>query len=76
MIKGDSIYQVLLKHDFDLLRDNEEISTYMEKHLNGFLSEISSAIKGKNDFLGKDFIALLDSKKMFLSMYATRYLLY
>lgn len=63
MIKGDSIYQVLLKHDFDLICDNEEISTYMEKHLNDFLSEILSAIKGKNDFLGKDFIALLDSKK-------------
>ncbi len=56
MIKGDSIYQVLLKHDFDLFCDKKTISRYMEHHLGNYCSQIMDAMNAENDFLGADFI--------------------
>lgn len=56
MIKGDSIYQVLLKHDFDLFCDKKTISEYMEHHLKNYYSQIVDAMNVENDFLGVDFI--------------------
>lgn len=59
MIKGDSIYQVLLKHDFDLFCDKKTISGYMEHHLESYYSQIITAINEENGFLGGDFIEQL-----------------
>ena len=62
MIKSDKIYQVLLKHDFDLSRGNKSIVDFLSEHLSQYYAEIKCAIEGKNDFLGAFFIEMLKDK--------------
>lgn len=66
MIKDDRIYQVLLKHDFDLFRGEKGITEYISEHIAQYYDEIASAIKGKNEFLGDCFISLLKDELPFL----------
>ena len=40
MVKSDSIYQVLLKYDFDLFRGNKGIEEYLSEHLNQYFKDI------------------------------------
>ena len=67
MIKGDSIYQVLLRYDFDLMRSNEGIAEYINDHLNNYYSDMNEAISKKNEFLGPTFIDMLKEKMPLLS---------
>ena len=67
MIKGDSIYQVLLRYDFDLMRGNEGIAEYINDHLNKYYSDMNEAISKKNDFLGSTFIGMLKEKMPLLN---------
>lgn len=62
MIKSDSIYQVLLKYDFDLYRQDKGITEYMTDHLRQYYTDIVAATEGKNDFLGEAFVSLLKDK--------------
>ena len=66
MIKGDSIYQVLLKHDFDLFRGDKGIAEYMAGHLGKFYEDIVVATEGENPFLGDAFTNLLKQELEFL----------
>ncbi len=52
MIKDDSLYQVLLKHNFSLLKGNMCISDYLENHLKQYFSDVIQAKNGENKFLG------------------------
>ena len=67
MLKGDSIYQVLLRYDFDLMRGNEGIAEYINDHLNKYYSDMNEAISKKNDFLGSTFIGMLKEKMPLLN---------
>ncbi|MDO4811019.1 MAG: RES domain-containing protein [Eubacteriales bacterium] len=62
MIKDDRIYQVLLRHDFDLFRGNKEISEYLREHLDKYYNDISIAAKTDNSFLGGTFTNLIEGK--------------
>ncbi len=62
MVKDDAIYQVLLKHDFDLFRGDKGIADYLADHLSGYYRDIVTAIGGSNPFLGEDFIHLLSAE--------------
>lgn len=67
MIKGDALYKVLLKYDFDLYRGNEGICEYLKQHLNQFYTDVSFAITSRdNDFLGETFINMLNEKMLIL----------
>lgn len=48
MIKDDRIYQVLLKHNFDLFRGNKNITEYMREHCDQFYRDICDALQGDN----------------------------
>lgn len=50
MIKDDSLYQVLLKHNFSLFKGNMCISDYLENHLKQYCSDIIQAKNGENKF--------------------------
>ncbi len=63
MIKGDSIYQVLLKHDFDLRCGTEGITEFMSKHLQEYYNDIVTAMGEENEFLGREFLTVLDREK-------------
>lgn len=67
MIKSDSLYQVLLKYDFELIRGNEGISEYIYNHLKQYYNDIDDAISKKNDFLGETFVDMLKEKMPLLS---------
>lgn len=62
MVKSDSIYQVLLKYDFDLFRGNKGIEEYLSEHLNQYFKDIVDATEGNNSFLGEDFVGLLKNE--------------
>ena len=47
MIKDDSLYQVLLKHNFSLLKGNMCISDYLENHLKQYFSDVFQAKNGE-----------------------------
>lgn len=55
MYKGDQLFQVLLKYDFDLNRNGHDVPTYLEEHFEKYLREIESASSGTNPFLGVEF---------------------
>lgn len=59
MYKNDSLYQVLLKYDFDLFRGNKGITEYMKAHLKQYYRDIFSASNDENPFLGEGFVTLL-----------------
>lgn len=59
MIKGDAIYQVLLKYDFDLYRRNMCIADYLEKHLKQYYKDVLEATNSNNPFLGETFVSML-----------------
>ena len=62
MVKDDMIYQVLLKHDFDLYRGNSDIAEFMKDHLKNYYENIAAAVKRDNPFLGKMFASMLSEK--------------
>lgn len=66
MFKSDSLYQVLLKYNFDLFRGNKGIKDYMSEHLNQYWGDISNAVKGENSFLGEKVVGLIKEKLDFL----------
>lgn len=66
MFKSDSLYQVLLKYNFDLFRGNKGIKDYMSEHLNQYWGDISTAVKGENSFLGEKVVGLIKEKLDFL----------
>lgn len=71
MIKSDAIYQSLLKYDFDLFRGNEDVCEYLRKHLSQYYDDIANALSGKNDFLQKTFIDMLNAQLPLLSEICT-----
>lgn len=62
MIKDDSLYQVLLKHNFSLLKGNMCISDYLENHLKQYFSDVIQAKNGENKFLGDNFFSMLEKR--------------
>lgn len=59
MYKGDSLYQVLLKYDFDLFRGAYGITEYLRSHCQQYYKDILEAVNGDNSFLGEEFVKLL-----------------
>lgn len=53
MIKDDTLYQVLLKHNFSLFKGNMCISDYLENHLKQYFSDVIQAKNGENKRLLK-----------------------
>lgn len=68
MIKDDSLYQVLLKHNFSLFKGNMCISDYLENHLKQYCSDIIQAKNGENKFLGDKFFFMLEEEFDTLSL--------
>ena len=63
MIKGDAIYKVLLKYDFDLSRGNSGVYEYLKNHLNQFYLDITEALAAPNDIMLKEtFVNMLKDK--------------
>ena len=62
MYKGDSVYKVILNYNFDLFRGELEVSEYLEKHFNQYVSDIQVAIHKDNPFLEAKFISMLEEK--------------
>ena len=62
MIKDDSLFQVLLKYNFDLMRGDKSMRDYLSCNLNRFYSDIISALDGNNAFLGEGFTEILRKK--------------
>ena len=55
MYKGDQLFQVLLKYDFDLNRNGHDVPSYLDKHLERYAHDIENAASGSNPFLGVEF---------------------
>lgn len=62
MYKGDSIYKVILKYNFDLFRGELDVPSYLENHLKKYVSDIQVAIQGDNPFLGAKFVSMLNKR--------------
>lgn len=62
MYKGDSVYKVILNYNFDLFRGELEVSEYLEKHFNQYVSDIQVAINKDNHFIEAKFISMLEEK--------------
>lgn len=62
MYKEDSLYQVLLKYNFDLFRGDKGITEYMSEHCNQFYTDVSEAVNGNNPFLSEKFTTQLEEK--------------
>ena len=56
---GDSLYQVLLKYDFDLFRGAHGITEYLRSHCQQYYKDVLEAVNGDNSFLGEEFVKLL-----------------
>lgn len=55
MYKGDQLFQVLLKYDFDLNRNGYDVPSYLKEHFEKYERDIESAASGSNPFLGVEF---------------------
>ena len=51
MYKDDQIFQVLLRYDFDLNRNELDVPSYLENHLDKYTNDIESAASGSNPLL-------------------------
>lgn len=55
MYLDDQLFKVLLKYDFDLNRNEFDVPSYLERHLNQYADDIEIAALGNNPLLGTDF---------------------
>ena len=62
MYTGDALFKTLLKYDFNLMRGNESISTYLEKHFQNYMCDVVQAMQQENPLLGTGFITMLSDK--------------
>lgn len=62
MYKGDSIYRIILNYNYDLFRGESDFPTYIETHLQKYVSDLQIAIRGDNPFLGIKFVSMLEEK--------------
>lgn len=62
MYKKDKLFQVLLKYDFVLCRNEADVHSYLEKHFNEFVADVEHAANGANPFLRKRFCSTVLDK--------------
>jgi len=72
MVKDDSVYQVLLRYDFDLHRGNNSYAEYIANHLSQYYEDIKIATENPNPFLEDEFICLLKDKLSLLQEICSR----
>lgn len=69
MYKDDQIFQVLLRYDFDLNRNEFDVPSYFKNHFDLYINDIECAAFGSNPFLGTDFCTqVLDSISLIKSI--------
>lgn len=65
----DELFQILLKYDFDLNRNDLDVPSYLERHFKKFSDDIEIAASGSNPLLGTEFCAqVLDNISLIKSI--------
>lgn len=59
MYKDDQLFQILLKYNFDLYRNEFDVPSYLDYHFNEFTNDIERAAAGSNPILGPEFCSLV-----------------
>lgn len=69
MYKDDQLFQILLKYDFDLNRNELDVPSFLENHFEKYTNDIERAASGSNPLLGTEFCTqVLDSISLIKSI--------